>query len=112
MLCFITLFLNKGNRNYRTNIKRCLTYLQNESFTKPVDIFNLSKIMLEMFFGYVKSKQQIPDSVYNNKVANFLNVNSLQRDAIPIELLQLVEGIEIWLTVSLCLLYSFIKLLV
>ena len=68
--------------------------------TKPEDIFNLSLLLLEVLFRYVQLKMEIPESRYNNEIEKFLKATSLLRSEIPVELLQLVKGIEIWLTVS------------
>ena len=42
---------------------------------------------------------EIAESRYNNGVEMFLKANSLLKSEIPVELIKLVKGREIWLTV-------------
>ena len=64
-------------------------------------------ILLEVLFRYVQLKTKISESEYNNGVEKFLKTDSLLKSEIPVQLLNLVKGVEIWLTVSLYLLYKF-----
>ena len=57
--------------------------------------------MLEVFLSYVKTKFCIDDPDYCAKQIKLLNGEGLFWQRIPKKLLNIVEGVEIWLTVSL-----------
>ena len=56
-------------------------------------------LLLKVLFRYAQLKIEIPESRYNNGVEKFLKANSLLQSEIPVELIKLVKGREIWLTV-------------
>lgn len=57
--------------------------------------------MLEVFLSYVKTKFCIDDPDYCAKQIKLLEGEGLFWQKVPVKLLRIVEGVEIWLTVSL-----------
>ena len=57
--------------------------------------------MLVVYLNYVKSKFCIDDPDYCAKQIKLLNGEGLFWQKVPVKLLRIVEGVEIWLTVSL-----------
>ena len=57
--------------------------------------------MLDILCAYVKNKRSISDPKYFAKYKTFLEGKSLIWQKVPKKLLEMVEGIEIWITVSL-----------
>ena len=56
--------------------------------------------MFDILFSYVKEKMSIPDAEYFAERHNFFKGNSMFWKRIPKNFLNMVEGIEIWITVS------------
>lgn len=66
--------------------------------------------MLDILCAYVKNKRSINDPEYFAKYRTFLEGKSIFWQKVPKQLLKIVDGIEIWITVSLICILVLIEL--